>query len=454
MTPSETKSTVPIFTGRRLTALILPLVLEQILATTIGMADTMMVSQAGQAAVSGISLVTSIEILLIQAFVALSTGGAVVASQYIGRGDRLNACRTAKQLVYSTLGIALVLEVIVLCCNRQILHFVYGSVEQDVMDAAETYFFFSALSFPALAAYNTGAALFRSMGNSRVSLVASTVMNGVNIIGNAILIYGFDMGITGAAVSSFAARTLAACILLWLLIRGRSNPIYLDKPLHFEWNGGILRSVLRVGVPSGIENSICQIGNLLVAGLITSFGTATIAANVVANNLAGISNIMGNAIGVALVTVVGQCVGARDYTAARGYTKKLMIIAYTCMGTMSLILFLFAPYLVKLYSMPAETTQLGLTVLRVNCVWCSLLWPCAFTLPNALRAAGDAKFTMTVSMAAMWTIRIGTAYVFTWAGMGLAGIWLAMHLDWILRTAFFVTRFRGSRWEKIRILDS
>ncbi len=444
----------PRFSAKALFSLIVPLVIEQLLATTIGMADTMMVSRAGQAAVSGISLVTSIEILLIQAFVALSTGGAVVASQYIGRGDRVNACRTAKQLVYSTLSISLVLMVLVLCFNRHILRIVYGRVEADVMHASGIYFYFCALSYPALALYNTGAALFRSMGNSRVSLMASAVMNGLNIAGNAVLIYGAELGVTGAAISTLAARWVAACMLMWLLIRGRTNPVYFDRPLHFEWHGSILRSVLRIGVPSGLENSICQLGKLLVAGLITSFGTAAIAADVVSNNLASVGNIMGNSIGIALVTVIGQCVGAGDYTAARIYTKKLMIVAYICMGTMSLIVFLLAPYLVQFYSMPQETTQLALRVLRVNCVSCAIAWPCAFTLPNALRAAGDAKYTMTVSMAAMWLVRIGCAYLFALHfELGLMGVWLAMHLDWVVRTVFFVSRARGSKWEKIKVLD-
>ena len=412
------------------------MVLEQLLLVTVGMADTVMVSTVGEAAVSGISLVDQVNVLLIQIFAALATGGAVVASQYLGRRDRENACRSAKQLVYATFGMAVAIGALVLVLNRHILRLVFGNVEPDVMQAAETYFWLSALSYPMLALYNAGAALFRSMGNSRISLFASLIMNVINIGGNALLIYGLNWGVAGAATATLASRTVAG-LMMMLLLRNRDNPIFLERLFHPEWNGGILKSILRVGVPNGLENGMFQIGKLLVAGLITTFGTSAIAANAICNNVGSMSNIPGSAIGLAMITVVGQCVGAKDYQQARHYTKTLL-----------------APYLVGFYAMPQTTTDLALSVLQVNCVVTVLIWPSSFTLPNALRAAGDARFTMVTSMVSMWVFRIGMSYVLgAWLGMGLFGVWTAMQIDWAVRSLVFGVRFLGHKWEKARVLE-
>lgn len=441
------------FTRQALWRLILPLVLEQLLLVTVGMADTVMVSTVGEAAVSGISLVDQVNVLLIQIFAALATGGAVVASQYLGRRDRENACRSAKQLVYATFGMAVAIGALVLVLNRHILRLVFGNVEPDVMQAAETYFWLSALSYPMLALYNAGAALFRSMGNSRISLFASLIMNVINIGGNALLIYGLNWGVAGAATATLASRTVAG-LMMMLLLRNRDNPIFLERLFHPEWNGGFLKSILRVGVPNGLENGMFQIGKLLVAGLITTFGTSAIAANAICNNVGSMSNIPGSAIGLAMITVVGQCVGAKDYQQARHYTKTLLAAAYVSMGLLNIALFLLAPYLVGFYAMPQTTTDLALSVLQVNCVVTVLIWPSSFTLPNALRAAGDARFTMVTSMVSMWVFRIGMSYVLgAWLGMGLFGVWTAMQIDWAVRSLVFGVRFLGHKWEKARVLE-
>ena len=342
---------------------------------------------------------------------------------------------------------------VVLVLNRHILRLVFGNVEPDVMQAAETYFWLSALSYPMLALYNAGAALFRSMGNSRISLFASLIMNVINIGGNALLIYGLNWGVAGAATATLASRTVAG-LMMMLLLRNRDNPIFLERLFHPEWNGGILKSILRVGVPNGLENGMFQIGKLLVAGLITTFGTSAIAANAICNNVGSMSNIPGSAIGLAMITVVGQCVGAKDYQQARHYTKTLLAAAYVSMGLLNIALFLLAPYLVGFYAMPQTTTDLALSVLQVNCVVTVLIWPSSFTLPNALRAAGDARFTMVTSMVSMWVFRIGMSYVLgAWLGMGLFGVWTAMQIDWAVRSLVFGVRFLGHKWEKARVLE-
>lgn len=450
---SEKTLVRPVFTGQELRKLILPLVLEQFLAVTVGMADTMMVSTVGEAAVSGISLVDQANLLLIQVFAAMATGGAVVASQYLGRRDRDGARDSARQLVYVVLALSVTLAVVCVVFNRHLLRLMFGQVEPDVMQAAETYFWLSALSYPFIAVYNAGAALFRSMGNSKVSLLASFIMNVINIGGNALLIYGFQMGVAGAATASLFSR-MTACFMVLYLLRSRQNPIYLEQVLHLHLDGGKIRSILKVGIPNGIENGMFQIGKLLVAGLVASFGTASIAANAICNNIGSLVSIPAAAIGLGMVTVVGRCMGADEKKQARTYTRNLLLIAWATIVVMNGLILVLAKPLVGFYAMPASTTDLSLEILREFCLWSIFSWTPSFVLPNALRAAGDAKFTMCVSMVSMWIFRIGMSYVLAYAlDMGLRGVWLAMYIDWCVRAVIFLWRAKGDRWQQKKVIE-
>ena len=441
------------FSNRKLAQLIAPLVLEQFLAVTVGMADTMMVASNGEWAVSGISLVDQINVLLIQVFAALATGGAVVASQYLGRGNFDRARAAARQLLYAVVVMSVCVAVPAIIWNGEILRLVYGAAEPAVMEAAETYFWLSALSYPFLGVYNAGAALFRSMGNSKVSLFASAIMNVINIGGNAVLIFGLGMGVAGAAIASLASRAVAALLVVWLL-QNRRNPIHLGGALHIRLDGTILGSILRVGVPSGLENGMFQVGKLLVASLITGFGTASITANAICNNVSGFSNIPGSAMGLAMITVVGQCVGARDFVQARYYVRKLMLISFVGIIALSAVTFVLAPVFINMYSPGPDTYSLALAVMRANCV-CSLWWVPSFTMPNALRAAGDARFTMIVSMISMWLFRVALSYVLgQWLGLGLMGVWIAMFTDWGVRAVLFCLRYRSGKWQEVRLIDA
>lgn len=448
----ESVQAKPLFSTRALCALILPLMVEQLLAVTVGMADTMMVSRVGEAAVSGISLVDSVNVLLIQVFAALATGGAVVVSQYLGRRDRQSACAAARQLIWITALLATVIGAVVLVGNRWILQFVFGRVEPAVMENAMTYFWLSALSYPFIAVYNAGAALFRSMGNSKVSMMTSFIINIINIGGNAILIYGFHWGTAGAGTATLVSRAVAAVVMV-VLLHHRNNPVYLEGLLRPYLDRKLAGSILKVGIPNGVENGMFQVGKLLVAGLISSFGTAAIAANAICNNLGSISNIPGAAIGLGMVTVVGQCVGARDHAQARRYTKLLLGWTYAVMTLTNLAVMLLAEPLIGMYHVSAETNRMAFEVMAVYCILCAVVWPLSFTTPNALRAAGDARFTMTVSMFSMWIFRIGFSYILgSWMQMGLFGVWLAMEIDWVVRALFFTIRFLGKKWEKSNVI--
>ena len=441
----QARERAPLFSADTLRRLIIPLVVEQFLAMTIGMADTIMVTSVGEHAVSGVSLVDNISTLLINVFSALATGGAVVAAQYLGSRDEENACSAAKQLFYAIATLSVATMAVCLLFREPILRLVFGHLDDNVMEAAMTYFLLTAISYPLLAIYNAGAALFRAMGNSKVSMLASLLMNIVNIGLNAILIYGVGIGVAGAGFGTLFSRLAGAVLMTWLICQS-GHRIHIDHLLHFEFRGQLVKKILRIGVPNGLENGMFQIGKLLVLGLVTPLGTSATAANAIANSVAGVVNVPGNAISLSLITVVGQCMGAGDSKQAVRYTRKLMIIVYLAMGSLSVLLFFCAAPVVGLFGLTPGAAAMAIQVLRWCAVFDLIFWPMSFSLPNALRASGDAKFTMIVSMCSMWIFRIGFSYLLV-PQIGLLGVWVAMFIDWIVRAVVFLIRFLSGRWK-------
>ena len=437
----------PLFTRQALVALLLPLIAEQALSVTIGLADTLMVSSVGEAAVSGVSLVDSFNTLMIQVMSALATGGAVVTSQYIGHREPKNAKAAAAQILFVLASFSLVVAAVVVVGRHAILRGIFGSIDADVMRYAETYFLLSALSYPFIGLYNAGAALFRAQGNSKISMLSSLVMNVVNIGGNAVLIYGFGMGVLGAALASLVSRAVSCLVVLWLLQRP-ACPLRVDGLRALAPDGGLIRRILRVGIPAGIENGMFQIGKLSVSSLTSTLGTAAIAANAVANTASTFLNIPANAVGMAALTVVGQCLGAGEKEQAVYYSRRLLLTAYCGAWVMNLSAFLFANrFAISLFNLSPEAQTMALQVM----VWFNFVslffWPSSFTLPNILRAAGDARFTMAVSILSMWVFRVGFCYVMVLGFHGrLLSIWMGMFLDWVFRSLCFFVRFARGRW--------
>ena len=435
------------FTRKDLLRLIGPLIVEQILAATIGIADTVMVSGVGEAAVSGVSLVDTLNLLLINVFAALATGGAIVVAQFLGREEDENANIAAKQLLLVTTILSAIIMAVCLLFKRPLLNCLFGDAEQAVMKEALTYFAISALSYPFISIYNAAAALFRSQGNSRISMVASFVMNMVNIGGNALLIFVFHLGVAGAGIASLASRFLGALFLIWLLC-SQNNRVKLSEWTHWEFHPKMVQNILRIGVPNGLENGMFQIGKILVQGLIASLGTAAIAANAMANSIMTIANIPGNAISLAIITVVGQCIGARKLDEGKHYTLKLTGWAYLLIGIMTLGIFLSLDFLIGAFGLSDQAAEQARWCCIVACIG-NLVWPVSFTLPNGLRAANDVRFTMLTSVFSMWVFRVAFSYVlartFQW---GVVGVWTAMVIDWVFRAVLFVTRLLSNRWKK------
>ena len=444
---STQKPINPLFTRQALVALLLPLIAEQALSVTIGLADTLMVSSVGEAAVSGVSLVDSFNTLMIQVMSALATGGAVVTSQYIGHREPKNAKAAAAQILFVLASFSLVVAAVVVVGRHAILRGIFGSIDADVMRYAETYFLLSALSYPFIGLYNAGAALFRAQGNSKISMLSSLVMNVINIGGNAVLIYGFGMGVLGAALASLVSRAVSCAVVLYLLQKP-ACPLRVDGLRALAPDGGLIRRILRVGIPAGIENGMFQIGKLSVSSLTSTLGTAAIAANAVANTTTTFLNIPANAVGMAALTVVGQCLGAGEKEQAVYYSRRLLLTAYCGAWVMNLSAFLFAnKFAISLFNLSPEAQTMALQVM----VWFNFVslffWPSSFTLPNILRAAGDARFTMAVSILSMWVFRVGFCYVMVLGFHGrLLSIWMGMFLDWVFRSLCFFVRFVRGRW--------
>ena len=434
------------FTGKQLWALILPLIIEQFLGIFVGMADTMMVANAGEAAVSGVSLVDSLNVLLVVVFVALTTGGSVIISQNLGARNYSDALKNSQQLLLSTVSISLVMTIIAFIGNEWLLHLIFGNVAPDVMKNARIYFFILAFSYPFLAIYNSCAAIFRAMGNSKISMTASLVMNLLNVCGNAWMVFYFHMGAAGVALSSLAARIFAAVFLLFILRQPGHLISVRTYSIHFDTS--IIRKLLYIGVPSSIETSIFQIGKLLVLSIVARFGTSATTANAVSNSLSQFALIPAAAIGTAMITISGQCIGANAYDSAVSYTKKLLLLSHGILAVTNLIMFFACPYLLPLYSLTPETLKTAVLLIRIHSIGAIFLYPESFMLTNTLRAAADVKYPMIVSILSMWIWRVGFSYILgIYFHMGVSGVWIAMLSDWLCRGICFSLRFRSGVWK-------
>lgn len=434
------------FSRKDLKKLIIPLIFEQILAVLMGMADTVMVASCSEAAVSGVSLIDGINVLLLQLFAALATGGSVVVSQYLGKKDAENAKKSSKQLVFATVFIAIIISILCITFRMNLIHTIFGNLDPDVFDSAKTYFLITAMGYPFISLFNAGAALFRAIGNSKLSLKCSLMMNMMNVIGNAILIYGFNLGVAGAAIATTGSMIFGSIIMIYNITR-QETEVKIDSFKHYQPNFQIIKKIFIIGIPSGLENGMFHVGKLLTAGLIASFGTVSITANAVGNNLSNLATIPEMAIGLAMITVVGRCVGAKEFDQARHYTKLLMKLSYIGIIALNVVMLLLLKPILNIYSLSLPTFELTLKIMTMYCIGAMTFAVPAFGLPNALRAAGDVKFTMVTSIITMWACRIGLSYLFGLTfGLGLVGVWLAMMCDWVIRSAFFYFRYKGKTW--------
>lgn len=441
-----------LFTNRQLVALMWPLLLEQFLAITVGLADSLMVATVGDAAISAVSLVDSISNLMIYIFSAMATGGAAVAGQYIGQRQKEDACHAGQQLIALLAAVSVFFVALLYLFRAQVLTVMFGHIEPDVMAATNTYYLYVMASIPGIALYNGGAALWRTMGRSDISLKVSLLMNGINVAGNAILIFGLGFDVAGVAIPTLVSRTVAAVVIVWLLFNEKLE-LHLSDIRAFRFEKRVMRNIFRIAIPSGVENGMFHFGRLILFSLISTFGTASITANAIGNTMGNFHVFAGQAICMGLTTVVSQCVGAGAYDRARYYMKKLTVATYAVMAFINITLILCIPLILRVYDVAPEAAVLAREVMLIHGGSAILLWLPSFMIPYFLRAAGDATYTMAVSMLTMWLVRVLGAYVIgRYLGYGVVGVWFAHAiLDWATRSVIFYARYRSGKWERMAI---
>lgn len=438
-----------LFSRNDLVRLIIPLIVDQFLQVAVGLSDSIMVARVGEAAVSGVSLVDTVMLLIINIFTALATGGAVIAGQYHGRKDPKTGCEATAQLFNFTFLFSIFIMILGYLGQNVILYHVFGKIEPEVMKDSRTYLLIVLSSIPMIAMYNAGAAIFRAMGNSNIAMKTSLLMNSINVFGNALLIFGFHRGVEGVAIPTVVSRGVA-CVVILILLNNQKHELHILHPYPFKIKWNVLKKILYIGIPNGLENSMFQLGKIAVLSLVSGLGTASLAANAVGNNIANFAILPGMSFGFALLTVCAQCVGAGDFEQVKYYTKHMMRVEYLCLIASNLIVILALPFILSVYNLSDEAAQYANDIILYHAACVVTIWPLSFTLPNTLRAAADVKVTMVLSIISMWVFRFGFSYLLTMVfHMGIFGVWVAMTIDWLVRGIFFVCRYKSGRWQKI-----
>lgn len=443
-----------LFSNKALVALLIPIVVEQLLNSFMGMIDTMMVSNVGSEALSGVSLVDSVNNLIVQLFSAMATGAAIVCSHYVGMRDKEGANNAAKQVVISVGVIALVITVFGITFRRQILGIIFGQIEPGVMENAVIYFFFTALSYPFLALFSAGSAIFRSCGNSRYPMTVSVISNVINIIGNYILIFTFDMGVTGAAIATLISRIFCMVAVYVALAKPRQD-IMVNDYMNIRPDWSLIKTILAIGIPSGIENSMFQFGKLAIQSTVSTMGTAVIAAQAMTNILEGLNGIFGLGVGMCLMTVVGQCMGAGRKEEARYYIIKLCIIAEVGITISCLLVYAMLRPVTVIAGMESTSAALCIEMMTAITIVKPLIWTGSFVPAYGLRAAGDVRFSMTTSIITMWGCRVALCiFLVRTYNMGPMAVWYGMFADWALRSVIFFSRFLSGKWMKKEVIKN
>lgn len=438
-----------LFSNRDLWQLIIPLIIEQFLLIFVGLADSIMVASVGEAAVSAVSLIDTIMVLIINLFTALATGGAIVAGQALGRRSQEDSCEAAEQTLLFSALLSLAITAIMYGGKWFILNVVFGQIEAEVMYNCDLYLMIVSASIPFLAVYNAGAAMFRAMGNSKTPMKMSLAMNSINLFGNAILLYGLKWGIEGAAIPTLLSRVFAGLWMLFLIQR-KKYTIHVRSLTGLKLKPKLMGKILHLGIPYALENSMFQLGKIIVLSLVTSFGTASIAANAVSNSIAMFAILGGMSINYALSSVSARCVGANDFEQVRYYTRKLIKYDYIILLVSNVLVVLALPLIIFVYNLSPETSAMVREIIIMHSVCAIFIWPLSFTIPNTLRAANDVTFCMAVSVVSMWIFRIGFSYILgQYAQLGVLGVWMAMIIDWAVRSLFFIARYRGTKWQHL-----
>ena len=441
------------FSNKDLRKLLIPLIIEHVLTALMGTVDTLMVSNIGSAAVSGVSCVDSINKLVIFLFTAVSTGGCIICAQFLGRSDKKGAGDAAGQVLLSSAVISVFLMAMCLLFRKGLLQLIFGNVEPAVMDAALQYFLITIISYPFIAMFNACAAIYRAAGNSKLPMIISASCNVLNIIGNYILLFVVRMGVSGAALATTVSMALA-CVIIMVALRREKELLIIGSYLKIRPNMRLILRVLKIGIPTGIENSMFQFGKLIVQSTVATLGTMAIASNAIIVQLEFFSSMPSSAVGTGLVTVAGHCIGAGKTDQAKYYIKKLTIWAAVLLLATNWFIYAISLPVCRLANFDEATIALTMSVMLVISIVKPFLWPMAFVPSNGMRAAGDVNFTMITAVISMWVFRVGlTTVLCRFLHMGLIGIWSGYFLDWAVRSVANYLRYRSGKWTSHKVLD-
>ena len=442
-----------LYNNTDLRKLLLPIIVEQLLSSLMGTADTMMVSNIGSAAISAVSLVDSINILVIQALAALAAGGAILCAQYLGSHNQKEANQAARQVLFVMVFLSTALSAFCLIFRDPLLGLIFGKVEADVMSNSKIYFFLTLLSFPFIGLYDAGASIMRSQNNSRNPMLISVISNFLNIGGNAILIFVFGLGVKGAALSTLVSRIFCAVVVI-LQLRNDEAPIFITNYFSIRPDWTLIKKILFIGIPSGIENSMFQFGKLAIQSTVSTLGTVAIAAQAMTNILENLNGIAAIGIGIGLMTVVGQCLGAGRQDEAVYYVKKLSWLAEAVVITSCLLVFILTKPITILAGMEPASARLCLSMITFITIVKPISWVMSFIPGYGMRAAGDVKFSMITSCCTMWLCRVSLCiYLCRVWGFGPIAVWIGMFSDWTLRAIIFGIRFHSGKWLNHHVID-
>ena len=442
----------PLFNSRDLIHLILPFIAGFVMSLLVGMLDTAMVSTVGEHAVSGVSLVDNLIQVVVFVFMAFGTGGAVVAGQYLGNRDAKQACDSTEQLLMLAGTVSALAMILLFLARRSIITLVFGSITDEVNTEVQIYLGITVFSIPAMALYEAELASFRAMGEARITMYLSLMMNLINVIGNALLIFVFHMGTAGVAWPTLVSRW-AAALMAFVLLLDQRRPLHLRPGQGFRLRGDLIGKILRVGLPNGVENGIFQLGKLITLSIITGFGTQAIAANAIAVILTNIISVPGWGINQTTMTVIARCVGAEEYEQAKFYNRLLLDITRIAITIWGLIIILSLPLILPIFHLSAEAAAIARWMVIIHAVGSVFVWGQAFMTPTAMRASGDATFAMVISIASMWIFRVGLAWILSrTTGLGALSVWTAMDIDWLCRAIIYSIYWKRGRWMKKRVV--
>ena len=333
-----------------------------------------------------------------------------------------------------------------------LLHTVFGKVEADVMSNALSYFAITILSYPFLALFNVGSAFYRASGNSKFPMKIAIISNLLNILGNTIFIFGANMGVVGAALSTLLSRIFCVVVVFYFLHKPK-QPIVLNEYLKIRPDFALIGTILAIGIPAGIENGMFQFGKLAIQSTVSALGTVAIAAQAMTNILESVNGIVGVGIGIGLMTVVGQCMGAGRKEEAKYYIVKLTTYAVVGIFISCLVVLALTKPVIFLGGMETESAKMCFEMMIAITIIKPMTWALSFVPAYGMRAAGDVKFSMIVAISTMWLCRVALAmYLCNVWGFGPMAVWIGMFADWTIRSIIFTIRFLSDKWAEKQIV--